>query len=61
MKSFIFFSFYLPLLSVTTVSTDPISENDNYVYIYVCVCVCVPSLYLSPGMPNSEAPGARLG
>ena len=33
MNSSIFFSFYLSLLSVTTVSMDPISKNDNNIYI----------------------------
>ena len=33
MKSSIFFSFYLLLLSVTTINTDPIFENDNKIYI----------------------------
>ena len=53
MKFSIFFSFYSLLLSVITVSTDPISKNDNNIY--------VPCLYLSPETPNLEASGARLG
>ena len=52
MKFSIFFSLHLLLLSVITVSMDPISENDN---------IYVPCLHLSLETPNSEALSACLG
>ena len=52
MKFSIFFSFHSLLLSVITVSMDPVAENDN---------IYAPCLHLSPETPNSEALGACLG
>ena len=52
MKFSIFFSFYSFLLSVITVSMDPISVNDN---------IYVPCLHLNPETLNSEALGVYLG